>query len=125
MPFHVVQSNEDENWQGDESCKPKSENRRSSSPISSLSNIGPPELSLSPMMPLSPVPEDLSISPIGSPTPPPSKSRKEIVNAESRKHYGRTVIDRRKVGKTMEIWRKVCQNRDLNEGLDKYFNNKN
>ena len=45
--------------------------------------------------------------------------------AESRKHYGRTVIDRRKVCKTMEIWRKVCQNRDLDEGLDKHFNNKN
>ena len=44
---------------------------------------------------------------------------------ESRKHYGRTVIDRRKVCKTMEIWRKVCQNRDLEEGLDKHFNNKN
>ena len=44
---------------------------------------------------------------------------------ESRKHYGRTVIDRRKVCKTMEIWRKVCQNRDLQEGLDKHFNNKN
>ena len=44
--------------------------------------------------------------------------------AESRKHYGRTVIDRRKVGKTMEILRKVCQNRDLKEGLDTYFDNK-
>ena len=48
-----------------------------------------------------------------------------ITQAESRKHYGRTVIDRRKVCKTMEIWRKVCQNRDLDEGLDKHFNNKN
>ena len=49
----------------------------------------------------------------------------DTVLAESRKHYGRTVIDRRKVCKTMEIWRKVCQNRDLDEGLDKHFNNKN
>ena len=46
------------------------------------------------------------------------------MHAESRKHYGRTVIDRRKVCRTMEIWRKVCQNRDLEEGLDKYFDNK-
>ena len=48
-----------------------------------------------------------------------------VQTAESRKHYGRTVIDRRKVCKTMEIWRKVCQNRDLEECLDKHFNNKN
>ena len=41
--------------------------------------------------------------------------------AESRKHYGRTVIDRRKVCKTMEIWRKVCQNRNLEEGFGKMF----
>ena len=47
------------------------------------------------------------------------------LDTESRKHYGRTVINRRKVGKTIEIWRKVCQNRDLEEVLDKYFNNKN
>ena len=53
------------------------------------------------------------------------KIRGAKTEAESRKHYGRAVIDRRKVGKTIEIWRKVCQNKDLKEGLDKYFNNKN